>query len=138
MLSLGVTFILMKPTGEMLLQQRDDGRGKKIRYQNMWCFPGGECNHGEEPINAVIREIFEEYRLNVTKDHCYLIRTYEHDEMLDMVFICMIPENSTPICMEGQSLAWKPMNEIKNFQLAWNQKVFLPDIDKYILHSGHQ
>jgi 8-oxo-dGTP diphosphatase len=52
-----VTAIVFNEQGEILLQQRRDN-GK-------WNLPGGIIEPGEEPADAIIREVFEETGLHV-------------------------------------------------------------------------
>ena len=49
--------------GEILLHLRDDK--PDIPHPNQWGFLGGGCEDGEEPTQAVLRELFEEAELIV-------------------------------------------------------------------------
>jgi 8-oxo-dGTP diphosphatase len=52
-----VTAIICNDQGEILLQQRRDNGN--------WSLPGGIIEPGEEPADAIIREVFEETGLTV-------------------------------------------------------------------------
>lgn len=51
--------------GEILLQLRDDNQ--EIAHPNLWGLLGGGCEDGEDPLQAVLREVFEEAELIVVK-----------------------------------------------------------------------
>jgi hypothetical protein len=50
----------------VLLVQRD-----KEPYKGRWCVPGGFVNYGEDPLDAVRREIAEETHLELDPQVCY-------------------------------------------------------------------
>jgi 8-oxo-dGTP pyrophosphatase MutT (NUDIX family) len=52
-----VAAIIFNEQGEVLLQLRSDNR--------LWALPGGAIEPGEEPAEAVIREVYEETGLRV-------------------------------------------------------------------------
>lgn len=117
-----VTFIIIRPDGTVLMQKRDDGRGKKILYPNMWCFPGGIKEDNEDYMDCVIRKAEEEYNLKLKKKDCKLIHVYNHDETEnDHVFLCRIDRNQEPILREGSGMKWMKIKEIKKLgpDLAW-------------------
>jgi 8-oxo-dGTP pyrophosphatase MutT (NUDIX family) len=129
----GVTFILLRPSGEMLLQQRDAGNGKKIPYPDQWCFPGGKKESDESYIETVIREVYEEYNLSVNKADCTLIEVFDHDDIFnDHVYFCTIPQESHPVLKEGRDMQWKYLHDIKKLPLAWEQNKILASVDKYL------
>src|SRR5258708_35971612 len=53
----GVAAFICNDQGEVLLQRRTDN--------NQWGLPGGAMEPGEEPADAVIREVWEETGLEV-------------------------------------------------------------------------
>lgn len=127
-----VTFILVRPSGEMLMQLRDDGRGKKIEYPNMWCFPGGGMEKGEEPIEASIREIREEYGIEIQRNQCELLTVYNHDDDTDYVFICKVGSDAVPVLHEGADMKWFNIDAIKQLPLAWGQEKITPTVEGYL------
>lgn len=50
--------LLVNPAGELLLQHRDDKEG--IESPGQWSLFGGGLDEGEEPAEAMLREIEEE------------------------------------------------------------------------------
>lgn len=127
------TFILRKPSGKMLMQLRDDGGGKKIRYPSTWCFPGGKVEEGEAYLDCVIREIKEEYGVSIKKEACHLILTYDHDDSRnDYVYLCEIPEDVEVVCNEGKDARWMMLEEIKQLSLGWEQEKFLLQLEEWL------
>lgn len=53
----GATGVVINPQGEFLLHRRSDN--------GLWCLPGGAIDPGEEPADAVTREVFEETGVHV-------------------------------------------------------------------------
>ncbi|PJF34829.1 MAG: NUDIX hydrolase [Candidatus Thermofonsia Clade 1 bacterium] len=51
-LMLGVAGVVINAAGEVLLQRRSDN--------GQWALPGGALDPGEEPAEAVVREVWEE------------------------------------------------------------------------------
>ncbi|MDD5567438.1 MAG: NUDIX domain-containing protein [Patescibacteria group bacterium] len=136
-LQFGVTFILLRPNGEMLMQQRDDGNGKQIPYPNMWCFPGGGKEVNESYLETTIREIDEEYNLKVKENDCSLLTRYNHDNTPDdHVYICTVPIDCMPKLREGRDMQWKKLSEVKNLSLAWEQHEIIPILAEYLTKNG--
>lgn len=54
---------LIKYQGKYLFLREPDHHGE------MWDLPGGKIEYGEEPEAALLREVMEETRLQVTIDH---------------------------------------------------------------------
>lgn len=131
-----VTFLIIRPDGKILMQKRDNGRDKKILYPNMWTFPGGFKEDEESHIQAIIREIKEEYNLNITPEQCELILSYNHDNNInDQVFFCIVPQDSKPELNEGTAMQWMKIEEIKSLQLAWQLEKVFSQIEEKIKSS---
>lgn len=56
-----VGVILLNEHGEVLLQLRDDK--PELRYAGYWTFFGGAVEAGEEPDDAIMRELQEELEI---------------------------------------------------------------------------
>ncbi|OGN08150.1 MAG: hypothetical protein A2750_03245 [Candidatus Yanofskybacteria bacterium RIFCSPHIGHO2_01_FULL_45_42] len=128
------TFIIIRPDRTILMQKRDDGRGKKIPYPNKWCFPGGaKEDYDKNYVDCVIREAMEEYDLKLKKEDCRLIHVYSHDYTEnDHVFLCQIDENQEPMIREGAGMEWMKINKIKKLGpgLAWVQNEIISELEK--------
>ena len=105
--------VVFNDAGEILLQRRsDDGR---------WALPGGAIDPGEEPADAVIREVFEETGVTVIPKRIisvesgpdYFVRYPNGDEamVLAIVFACK-PVGGEPHVNDEESL------EVRYFPLS--------------------
>jgi 8-oxo-dGTP pyrophosphatase MutT (NUDIX family) len=52
-----VQVTLVDPRGRVLMQERDEHAPV---WPDMWCFPGGGLEEGEEPVDGAVRELAEE------------------------------------------------------------------------------
>jgi mutator protein MutT len=97
--------VVINDVGEILLQRRsDDGR---------WALPGGAIDPGEEPADAVIREVWEETGVTVLPERIisvesgpdYFVRYPNGDEamVLAIVFACK-PVSGEPHINDEESL----------------------------------
>ncbi len=125
--SKGVTFIIMRPDGKFLLQQRDE---HSKRYKNMWCFPGGACEESEEYLYTLIREVKEEYELDIQKENCEFLMTRVGGQM--QVYICKVDGLQEPVMHEGKDMKWSSLEEIKTMTLGFNQKGIVDKLEEYL------
>lgn len=131
-----VTFILRRPDRTILMQLRDDGRGRPIRYPNTWTFPGGEKEEEEAHLETTVREIYEEFRLRVSLGQCRFLLSYDHDDFVgDQVFLCEVPQDAKPELHEGAKMKWMSLEEIEDLTLAFQLDRILPQL-KTILTSS--
>jgi 8-oxo-dGTP diphosphatase len=129
----GVTFVLTRPSGEILMQLRDGGRGRKIDYPNRWCFPGGHKEKDESYIEATVREIEEEYGIVLQAQECRLVLSYNYKNLVNNhVFLCKVGEDKFPHLLEGKGLCWMKMDEIKQLKLGFGQNRIIKDLENYI------
>ncbi|OIQ72865.1 hypothetical protein GALL_455030 [mine drainage metagenome] len=90
--------------GEILLQLRDDIQ--EIAHPNLWGLLGGGCEDGEDPLQTVLREVFEEAELVAeTADPLYRLIDFEGSRNLITVFGIATTEQLTDLRLhEGQDL----------------------------------
>ena len=126
-----VTFVIVRD-GKALMQHRtDDAR----RYPGAWCFPGGGIDDGENALEAVMREVKEEYHLHVVPSDCRHLLTYEHDGTdVDSVFLCGVGSDQEPKLGEGKAFAWKSLPEIEAVKLGFEQERILPTLAQFLPH----
>lgn len=105
MMSPGATGIVINDHHEILLQLRRD--------LNVWGLPGGGMEPGEEPAEAVIREVYEETGVHVHPERIIAVLagrdhlvTYPNDDqvaVVAIVFLCR-PIKGEPKVNDGESL----------------------------------
>ncbi len=127
----GVTFIIVNPSKQILMQLRDSN--PKQRYSNMWCFPGGTIEKGEKETETVIREIKEEYELIMEQKDCYELMIYNLSYGVSAkVFVCFILNNQNPVFNEGAAMQWMNLNQIKKIKLGFEQEKIIPELEKFL------
>ena len=98
--------ILIKPTGEVLMAQRPEGKP----YAGYWEFPGGKVETGEPILSALVREFQEELGVEVDPDQtqawCGCDYVYPHARVRLHFYLCRAWQGE-PQGLEGQQLAWQ-------------------------------
>ena len=126
---IGATVLLRRPDGSFLMQLRDGGRGVPIPFPNMWNFPGGAVEPHETPIEGAMREIAEEFEIQINPTICHEIWRYTHEHAaIDHIFLCAVPADIRPVLHEGAAWAWMTLNEIAKLELGFEQAKILAHI----------
>ena len=126
-----VTFVVVRPDGKILMQKRDDGNGRLIPYPNRWTIPGGDVKNAETHLYAVVREIKEEFALDVASNQCHFLFSYDHDDVMgEQIFLCRVGGGTKPILHEGAAMQWMTMDEIGKLPLAFEKNSILLQIGR--------
>ena len=124
-----ITFVIVRSDDRILMQKRDDGNGKQIPYPNMWTIPGGDVQDTETHLHAVVREIKEEFKMEIASDQCRFLFSYDHDDVVgEQIFLCHVSDGVQPILHEGAAMQWMVMDEIKKLPLAFEKNKILSQI----------
>ena len=101
----GVTGVVINDAGEILLHLRSDN--------GQWSLPGGALEPGEEPADAVVREVWEETGVkvvperivNVSSGADHLVKYPNGDEaiIMSVTFACR-PIGGEPCVNDDESL----------------------------------
>jgi 8-oxo-dGTP diphosphatase len=96
--------ILMKPNGDVLLNQRPHGKP----YAGYWEFPGGKVERGESIFDALRRELNEELGVHVisAEPWCGIEHVYPHAHVR-LHFYISREWHGEPQGLEGQAFAWQ-------------------------------
>ena len=111
-----VAAALIDKDGRVLLAQRPLNKS----MAGLWEFPGGKVEDGENPEDALIRELNEELGID-TWGSClaplsFASHSYEEFHLLMPLFACR-KWIGTPMAMEGQVLKWVSKNDLKNYAM---------------------
>ncbi|WP_333839239.1 Nudix family hydrolase [Pelomicrobium sp.] len=96
--------VIQRADGRVLLAERPHGKVSA----GYWEFPGGKFNAGENPEQALARELQEELDIKLDRAHPWL--TYEHeypDKRVRLHFFRVTAWHGTPRGREGQRISWE-------------------------------
>ncbi len=95
--------VLEDAAGNILIAQRPAGS----HSAGWWEFPGGKIEPGEQPLEALIRELGEELGITVT-DACFLTDfQYSYPDRTVELHIWRVQRyDGKPVGCEGQCLRW--------------------------------
>ncbi|MDH3339289.1 MAG: 8-oxo-dGTP diphosphatase MutT [Gammaproteobacteria bacterium] len=95
--------ILRDAKGRILITQRlCDGP-----FNGLWEFPGGKIGNGEDPTEALKRELAEELGIEVTASTPFMDLLHEYpDRTVDLQFFLVTAWQGHPTGLEGQGVLW--------------------------------
>ena len=110
---------MVGPDGQILCQLRDADR--KILFPGYWtCSPGGHVEPGEAPAEAIIRELREEFEIEVTdlQPLKTLVREKGYAPGIYHAFTAKLETLLDRVkCNEGQKVDFFQPGEIKNLRV---------------------
>jgi 8-oxo-dGTP diphosphatase len=96
---------LLDREGAVLIAKRPEGRS----LAGLWEFPGGKVEAGEEPEEALIRELHEELGIDIAKRDLtpltFASHAYPDFHLLMPVYLCRRWQGSVA-AHEGQEFLW--------------------------------
>jgi 8-oxo-dGTP diphosphatase len=114
---------LIMEEGKFLVTQRR----KDSSHALLWEFPGGKVKEGEDPREALRRELKEELDIEVEVGSIFEVVYLHYPEypVLLLIYHCKI-EKGMPKPIGCHDLRWVNLNELK--------KLAMPPADEYILN----
>lgn len=111
-----VACALVDPDHRVLIAQRPAGKS----MAGLWEFPGGKIEKGEQPEEALIRELREELAITVAQPCLapltFASHAYEDFHLLMPLYICRKWQGSVQP-LEGQSLKWVRPNQLRDYPM---------------------
>ena len=94
-------------------------RSPEMSIPNMWEFPGGKVEKGEDLYSAIEREIAEELNCKVIANDIFNENTHEYDTfIITLISIkCTLVER-TPISKEHSKLIWLKRENLSSLKWA--------------------
>ena len=108
--------------GAVLVLRRADGCVLLVdqRHTGAWGLPGGLLRRGEQPVDALVREVHEEVRVHVDPDQLPPARALvaPRERRVDLVFVLRTPDD--PDARQGDPA------EVR--RVAWFAPAALPEL----------
>lgn len=98
-----VAAAIIRRNGLYFATQRSYGE-----FAGMWEFPGGKLEPGEEPRQALAREIREELDVEVIVGDLFCVREFDYPgfHLVLHCFLCELPEGTEPKLLEHKASEW--------------------------------
>ena len=107
---------LLDSEGAVLIAKRPEGRP----LAGLWEFPGGKVEAGEEPEEALIRELHEELGIDIAKRDLspltFASHAYPDFHLLMPVYLCRRWQGSVA-AHEGQELLWVKPDALHRYDM---------------------
>ncbi|MGO8989138.1 MAG: (deoxy)nucleoside triphosphate pyrophosphohydrolase [bacterium] len=109
-----VTAALIIEQGKILVTQRKKGSSHAL----LWEFPGGKVKEGEEPREALRRELAEELEVEVEVGMIFDAVFYSYPEypVLLLIYRCRV-EKGPPRPIACQDLRWVTLRELEKLAM---------------------
>ena len=103
----------------------------RFRPGSGWGIPGGFLQAGEEPVDALRREMREEIGLELDQPRIFAVRTFARHSQLEVVFVVNGLGELKPKSIEVERVAWFKPDSLPD-QLPSDQKKLI----RSVLHDG--
>lgn len=127
----GVIFLITNNENRFLLEQRDSN-SKHSKWS--WVFPGGTKEEGEDTLQTLLREVKEEFGIDLNPDECEKIGTSTtySGRGVNEIWHCHLTNTPQPLIIsESAGAGWFTLEEIKKIDLGYNQtELVLPILNK--------
>lgn len=97
------SILIPHKNGKILLQDRTGHKPPP------WGFFGGSIEPGETPMQALIRETFEELTVNISENDVSLLAKYDHEESDRTMYVYLwgvVDEDSEFVVNEGKAMQY--------------------------------
>ncbi len=90
-------------------------------FEDMWDIPGGRINFGEEPEEALKREVKEETNLEIEVKNPVRVWTFFKDrgntQVIGITMLCEYKKGEVILSKEHEDFKWIIPEEIKNYKV---------------------
>ena len=112
-----VVACIIKKGNKYLIAQRPDSKD----HSNVWEFPGGKLEEGENLFDAAKRELKEELDIKVLsiKEPILIIKDNNSPYIINY---CEVDTSGEPKNLEHKEIRWEKLENIKSFDLHESDK----------------
>ena len=95
-----------------------DGRGRVLLFKHVfrngegWGIPGGFIKRGENPEDALRRELCEESKLELTEIQFARARTFRRPQQVELIYRARAASEPETDSLEIASFAWRTRDEL--------------------------
>jgi mutator protein MutT len=98
--------LIFNDSGQILLLKH------RFRAGSGWGIPGGFLEIGEQPEQALRRELREEVGLEITRVEIFTARSFKKPRQVEILFRCRANEEVKPLTMEVERAEWFSLQEL--------------------------
>jgi len=129
-------FILYTSSGHILLQHRTDDA---FRLPGYWAFFGGGIEQGENPTEALRREIREELSYEVQGPKVFLAQKVRDEENDITKYVFVEQYQDQPLRLgEGQAMGWFSPDETHGLKMIDHDRFVVEQVRDYLNRLRHE